>query len=134
MSDSGWLLQEAIYNRLLGAISHDGAVVPVLDAVPEGQTYPYILIGDGTSNDWSSKTHNGQSHLFTIHIWSDYQGRKEVREIMSDIYDLLHNQPMHLVGHKVVSIRFDFGDVFKDTEGTLIHGIQRYRVLVSQEA
>lgn len=90
-----WPLQQAIYARLDGAVTHSGAVVPVYDYLPidaDGAPkteYPFIFIGPGFSDDHSTHTTRGQVILQRITVDSVYQGWREAKEIKSKVIELL---------------------------------------------
>lgn len=125
MSDAGWPLQQAIYSVLSGALSQS-----VYDHVPHDSSFPYVVIGETTAVDDSNKTKDGQEHTVTIHVWSQYRGRKEVKEIMGLIYSALHKQDFAITGHHLVLSKFDFqSSIDIDADGKTYHGVVRYRIV-----
>ncbi len=133
-------LQAAIYTRLTGFASLTAliGINQVFDNVPDATQPPYVLIGDDTAIDWSTKSNNGWDGTLTIHCW-DYEksGRKSVKAIMSAIYDALHDQNTNITvtGFNLIMIRCEFEHTVQETsaEGQgneYYHGIQRYRVLI----
>lgn len=80
-------LQSAIYSALNGDVVLSGLVVGVYDDVPqpadagESSQFPYVSIGEAVHTEWDTDTSLGDDITITIHTWSRYAGRKEVKEI-----------------------------------------------------
>lgn len=73
------------HNELITALRGNTALMAkvkvIKDIVDDNQQSPYILVGDTTNNglvDVANITNDVTTYL---HIWSDYEGRKEVLEI-----------------------------------------------------
>ena len=134
-------LQVAIYARLKGFSALTSllkAPTSVFDFVPESAKPPFVVIGDDTAIDWSSKSGNGWEATLTIHAW-DFEkgGRKSVKAILGAIYDALHRQEASIAisGFTLVEIAFEFEQTFQEAaaEGQgdrYYHGVQRYRALI----
>jgi hypothetical protein len=129
MSDATWPLQQAVYAALTGNAGLMAAVSGVYDHVPADTAFPYVTLGETTVTDWSSKTFDGQVHDVTLHIWSRARGRKETKEIMALLYDVLNGAALAVEGQELVDLRFDFAQTLLDSDGLTFHGIQRYRAV-----
>ena len=127
-----WPLQQAIYSELSGAgiTGVSGSAVSVYDDVPEGSSYPYIVIGDETSNNISTKGKDAREHTLTIHVWSQYRGRKEIKTIMQDIYSNLHDNDISVTGASLVNLKQEFETTLIETDGITRHGVIRFRAVV----
>ncbi|MFD2206636.1 DUF3168 domain-containing protein [Kiloniella antarctica] len=125
MADASWEVQKAIYTKLKTDLS-----INVYDNVPSSAQTPYVTIGDDTASDDSTKTDDGQQITLTIHAWSDYAGRKQVKELGAEIYAALHKQPLPVAGFDVREVRWVFGDTIREPDGHTYHGVQRFRVFV----
>ena len=134
-------LQAAIYTRLTGYAPLTALIGPnqVFDFVPEDIEPPYVLIGDDTVIDWSTKTNNGWDTTLNIHCWDfEKAGKKSVKGIMSVIYDALQRQEASITvsGFTLVEFRWDgFEHTMQDPSvqgqgDRFYHGIQRYRALI----
>tara|TARA_R100001480_G_scaffold61229_2_gene73724 strand:- start:174 stop:575 length:402 start_codon:yes stop_codon:yes gene_type:complete len=130
MSDHSLELQKSIFNALDGDSTLQSLVTDVYDFVPESTAFPYVKIGEETSIDNGTKTLQGNEHTLVIHTFSRYRGSKEVKEIMSRIYALLHESSLSVSGASLVNLRFEFSDVIKENDGFTSHGIQRFRAVV----
>ena len=77
-------LQTKIYQAL------QGVGINVYDEVQEGATMPLISIGDYIL---SSLEYKGRGFLFnwTINIYTEYEGKKQVNELVSKTIESLYN-------------------------------------------
>lgn len=130
---NAWPLQVAIRDRLLDFAPLVDLVSAVYDHVPQDAAFPYIRIGEDTAIDFDTDTSVGTENTITIHSWSRYRGKKEVKEIQQAVYDALQRHALPLPGLNLVSIDFEFSETVLDADGLTRHGIQRFRVLIDQE-
>ena len=108
----------------------DGANVPVFDDVPEGTLYPYVVLGEETAVNNGTKNLDGVEHTLTIHAWSQYMGRREIKEIMQSVYENLHNTAISVTGASLVNIRQEFNTTLAEQDGITRHGVMRFRAVV----
>ena len=123
-------LQKAIYSALGSDSALSALITGVYDDVPEGATYPYVVIGEQTAVNFGSKTLDGLEYTLTIHVWSQYRGRKEAKEIMEKIYDVLHESSLSVTGASLVNLRQEFETSLVDSDGITRHGVMRFRAVV----
>lgn len=124
-------LQKAVYAALNGSVTGlSGASVSVYDDVPEGTSYPYVVIGEETAINAGTKNLDGVEHTLTLHIWSGYRGRREIKEIMQSIYSLLHDTAITVTGASLVMIRQEFATTLEEADGITRHGVMRFRVVM----
>lgn len=128
MSDAGWALQVAV-KTALDAAPPIGATV--YDDVPADAGWPHIEIGDLRAYDWSAAQLRGEDHVFEIHVWSRYAGRKEAHALMAAIKGRLHEMDLGLVGASLVLLRFLDDELFRDADGETRHGIVRFRAITT---
>ena len=76
-------LQAKIYQAL------QGVGIKVYDEVQEGATMPLISIGDYNLTSMEYKN-NGFSFLWTINIYTEYEGKKQVNELVSKTIECLY--------------------------------------------
>ena len=119
-------LQKAIYDRLKANLT-----CPVYDHVPDGVTMPYVTLGEDTSVDWSTKLEAGQEITHTLHVWSDYNGMAEVKQIIDQVIQALTSSPLQVEGFFVVLARLDMVETMRDPEGYR-HGIVRFRFKIQE--
>lgn len=143
-----YLIQEAIYDKLIGDNTLKSALAPnvqdstkgaIYDNVPQAvdsgsdSVFPYVTIGDDTMLDWDTDTSQGKEATLTIHVWSRYRGRKEVKEIQGIIYDALHLSNLIITGYHSVLMLSEFSETLLDPDGLTRHGVQRFRLIVEKE-
>lgn len=142
-------IQQAIYT----ALATDGSVDALLarqrdpsgeptngpavyDHVPQppdgadDSWFPYITIGDNTSDDWDTDTERGLDTTVTIHVWSRSRGRMQAREIQGAVYEALHRyDAIPVDGQDTVLMQQEMAQVLVDPDGKTRHGVQRFRLL-----
>lgn len=128
-----WALQQAIYSALTGDTLLMAKVTGVFDQTPQGQSGPYVVIGDGESREWDTDNSTGIDADVMIHVWDDgHRGRKTVKVIQGDIRRILHRSELTVAGAHVVLCVWQFSDTFLDPAGLTWHGVQRFNVLLEE--
>jgi len=130
MSEHSLALQKTIFDALDGDSTLQSQVTDVYDFVPENTAFPYVKLGEDTAIDNGTKTLQGNEHTLVVHTFSRYRGSKEIKDIMSRIYTLLHESSLTVSGASLVNLRFEFSDVLKENDGLTTHGLQRFRAIV----
>ena len=129
MSDYAVAVQTSVYNALNGNSSLTSSVSGIYDFVPESTTFPYVKVGDQTMVDEGTKNKKGSDFTLIVHTFSRYRGSKEIKEIMSLVYDILHESSLTISG-AMNNMRFEFSDIIKESDGLTTHGVQRFRTFV----
>ena len=80
------------FNNLQAKINQalKGVGVKEYDEVQEGATMPLISIGDYILSSLEFKD-NGFSFNWTINIYTEYEGKKQVNELVSKTIECLYN-------------------------------------------
>ena len=131
MSDHSIQLQKTIFDSLSGDNNLTSTLgATVYDYVPDSSSFPYVKLGEETAIDNGTKSLQGNEHTLVIHSFSRYRGSKQIKEIMSRIYALLHESSLSVSGASLVNLRFVFSDVIKENDGLTSHGLQRFRAVV----
>ena len=130
MSIGQFQLQSAIYTALNVSAITDTLSCGVFDEVIEGATYPFIALGEETAIDYSTKDLDGGEFTINIHVWSQYKGAKQTKEIMDRIHDLLHDSSLSVSGFNLINLRFEFSDILRDPDGVTRHGVMRFRAII----
>lgn len=126
-------LQTALFARLNSQLN-----VPVYDAVPQAvdagdnSAFPYVTIGDDSSSEFDTDTSIGFDTDCTIHVWSRYRGRREVKQIQKAIYDALHLHNLSVSGYHTVMVLFETADSFMDADGITRHGVMVFRIVTEE--
>ena len=101
-------------------------------------TYPYVMIGDHTSGDWSTKSFDGLELTITVHVFTRTGDNEQAEDLLDDIHRLIHRKGafMPLTGFNLVLIRFDNFAMIQ-LEGTdnkkTHHGMMRFRALITNQ-
>ena len=130
MSIGQFALQTTIYNALNVSAITTTLSCGVYDEVIEGNTYPFITLGEETTIDYSTKTATGSETTINIHIWSQYKGSKQTKEIMDKVHDLLHDSNLSVTGFNLINLRFEYSDIMRDPDGITRHGVMRFRAII----
>lgn len=121
-------LHKAQYDRLKSATSYR-----IFDNLPEQAEFPYVVLGEVSGRDWSDKFEPGQEVFSTVHIWSQYPGRKEAAEMQDAVLRALTSSPLALgPDFHAVFVALDMSEMIIDIDGTTRHGIVRMKYLIEE--
>ena len=129
MSIGQFALQSSIYTALNVSAITSTLSCGVYDEVVEGNSYPFITLGEETAIDYSTNNLVGAETTINIHVWSRYKGSKETKEILDKIHDLLHDVSLTVSGVNLINLRFEFSDIMRDPDGITRHGVIRFRAI-----
>ncbi len=135
MASASWALQKAVF----AALSGDSALTSVIgsgriyDDVPRDTEFPYVTFGQSQVRDWSTGTDDGLEHVFTLHVWSRENGKREVHEVMDLLMSALHQAPLALTAHRLVNLRHEFSEARRETDGETYRGLVRYRAVTEPD-
>ena len=131
MSIGQFALQTTIYSTLNGDNTLTNTLgAGVFDEVVENASYPFVALGEETAVDYSTKDLDGGEFTINIHVWSQYKGSKQTKEIMDRIHDLLHDSSLSVSGFNLANLRFEFSDILRDPDGITRHGVMRFRAII----
>lgn len=123
-------LQTAIYSALSGDSNLTSTLgASVFDEVPDQSSYPFVALGEETVVEYDTKDLDGASHTINIHVWSQYKGAKETKQIMDRIHTLLHDSSLSVSGFNLIRMQFEFSDIMRDPDGVTRHGVMRFRAI-----
>lgn len=126
-------IQQAIYDILTNDSTFITKVTGVFDFVPDNQAYPFITVGESTSIPYETYDRYGEEVSTILHVWSRYQGMKEINEIMDDCKRLLARKSFTVIGWQNISCYHDFSEVIREPDGETRHGVIRFRILALQD-
>lgn len=129
MSVGQFALQSSIYTALNVSAITSTLACGVYDEVVEGNSYPFITLGEETAIDYSTNNLVGAETTINIHIWSRYKGSKQTKEIMDKVHDLLHDVSLSVSGVNLINLRFEYSDIMRDPDGITRHGVMRFRAI-----
>lgn len=131
MSFGLFALQTRIYSTLNGDSNLTSTLgASIHDDVPEGTSYPFVTLGEEQSNEYGTIDADGADTALTIHVWSQYKGAKQTKDILDRIHTLLHDSNLSVTGFNLVNLRFEFSDIMKDPDGVTRHGVIRFRAIL----
>lgn len=123
-------LQTAIYSALSGDSNLTSTLgASVFDEVPDQSSYPFVALGEETVVEYDTKDLDGASHTINIHVWSQYKGAKQTKQIMDRIHTLLHDSSLSVSGFNLIRMQFEFSDIMRDPDGVTRHGVMRFRAI-----
>ena len=131
MSAASWAVQEAIYSRLnddARVLAILGAPPRIYDDPPEDVVFPFIAIGEARARDFAGVP-GAEEHDLRLYAHSRYAGRREVKRIMSAVYDAIHDAAFDVAGFRLVNLRYVFADVLRRREPDAYQGVMRYRAV-----
>ncbi|MGC4025155.1 MAG: DUF3168 domain-containing protein [Mesorhizobium sp.] len=132
MASAAIELQKAVFAVLQGDATLIGMLggAKVYDHTKSDVAFPYVTFGRTSFYDWSTGTEIGTEHLFTLHVWSKANGKKETLDIMQRLEALLHDKPLTMSGFRLVNLRQEFAETRFDEDQSVYHGLIRFRAVV----
>lgn len=114
----------AFQTALYSLLTSYGQTVAVYDDVPADAVAPYITFGAFTCKQNGAKNVSSWDLSQQIHIWSEYQGKKEVNAIADDVSSLLSSYKLDLSESRfdAQGQEADFFEAFEEEEGGY-HGV-----------
>jgi hypothetical protein len=125
--------QKLIFDTLSGNIS-----ASVFDDVPQqppgmpADSFPYVVIGFDDAESFDTDSWTGAQLQAELHVWSTYKGKLEVKQIIAEIYALLHRQALSIEGAAVVDCLHTFSTIPDVGADKYVHGISRYRLTITE--
>lgn len=105
----------------------------LFDDHPENEPFPYVTMGEIRAQDWSDKSEDGMEVYSTLHIWSQYHGRKQADTMADAILQALTSSPLDLGSDFRAALDvLDSYNLIVDMDGKTRHGILRFKYLVEQ--
>ncbi|PZX07900.1 uncharacterized protein DUF3168 [Psychrobacillus insolitus] len=131
---------QAIYSRLLNDVPVTALVKKtvegieykgVYDHLTEDTPYPYIVIGEPRTDPFEVKNTDVEDVFITLHIWSNYSGKKEAYDILSACHEAFKYK-LAITGHTVIKTSWSGAQVFDDIDATLRHGVITLKFTLSK--
>ena len=115
-------IRTAYYAALNGNITYNGNDVPVFDAyaIPDGVTYPYILLSSQTSNQGNlkrCKRYNASILIDIVTGSTDPIGRSDAEDIAEQIEDIINPDSFEDININVNG--YDIGNTSRAGDGDL---------------
>jgi hypothetical protein len=100
------ILQAAIVAALADAEGITGVASGVFDGSPARAVFPYLVIGEGVSFDWSSKTHGGREHRVVISVWDEAGRAARILALTAAAGIAIEGLSRALPGHEIAGVQF----------------------------
>ena len=126
-------LQEALYETLVANTALSALITGVYDFVPPAAVLPYVVVGDIDLEGDDTIDRDGFISTVIIHSWSGSKtkrGRKEVKDIMSAVYDALQRNKFTVGDFTNISTMFEFSDTVQEPDGLTYHGVSRFSIKI----
>ena len=120
-------LQAAVIAALAAADGIAGVASGVFDGPPARAAFPYVVIGDGLSLDWSHKTGRGREHRLGITIWDEAGRAARLHGLVGAVEAAIEALPRDLPGNCIVSIVLLRSRIVR-TPGGPWGGLVEYRI------
>jgi hypothetical protein len=126
-------VQALIYSTLNGSISCN-----VYDDVPDqpagnpAANMPYVVLGSDQVFPFDTDDWIGENFTVELTFWSAYSGRKEVKSLMEEAFDLLHRQNLTVPGAVINDCLHTFSTIMSMGANSYVQGIARYRLTITE--
>ena len=132
MRSALWALQVSIFNRLNKDTTLNKKA-KVYDSVSESAAMPYVVVGEDTVVPFGTKLEDGEEITHTLYVYSSYNGRKEVKELMSLVLEAITKEPLSLEGgFSVFAQDIDLMQVTEVNGSSAKRGVMRFRFKIFQ--
>ena len=131
-----WNLQESLFQILRASLelkSYVGDPARIYDDVPPKAEFPFIQLGESRIEPLDG-VDGGYIHDLRLVVHSRYQGRREIKLIMDQVYALIHDRTLDLSDFNIISLRFIFGDILRRQDQQSYQGIMRFRAVTHPAA
>lgn len=126
MRDPQLALQKALFVALDNQTNAGGNV---FDAVPSGDPFPRITIGEGQGLADLADCYDGTETVLDVHVWSRGQGYPEAKTIADQVRDILHDADLPLEGHSLGLLEYQGSQNLRDPDGITSHIAMTFRAL-----
>ena len=105
-----------------------GQPARVYDAAPAQPTYPYVTVSRSESRPVNADG-GGTEHRLTLTSVSQYGGVAEARALTAALREALEDAAPALDGHRLVTLRVAYADVFRGSDLKSVLGLLRLRAV-----
>ena len=130
---SGWALQKAIVASLAGDAALKAMIgdpARVSDGPARVKIFPYIVLAE-TRETALQAAPGHVEHDIRLSVHSRYEGRREVKEIVTRIVSVLNDAALAIEGRRLVSLRSTFSDTIYRTDADAHQGLVRLRAVTA---
>ena len=108
-------LQKAIYQEInIDAVLD---MAQIFDYIPEGEEFPFIVIGDDRADELNTKTLRGYTTTSNIYVWGEEKSMKQVKQLLKIMCDSLNSDlgDFEFIGFPEISANREMVDYVKGT-------------------
>lgn len=130
MSDLRTALTETVSAQLqahAGLQALLGTPLRLYEQRPAMATFPFMTLGESEQRDISAKGVQVESHVCAFHVWSRQRSGREVRQVLAQLREALHDATLA----NVARVQEEFSGVLWDEAAQASRGVARYRLIVS---
>lgn len=125
-------IQLSIINVLKDDLLIQELTTGVFDDINADESFPYIVITEGSETRFDTFDRDGKDVTFTLQIFSRYRGYKEVYQILERMNELLNYREITVTGYSTVYLRYENSNIMRDAEGLLRQVNADYRAIVQE--
>jgi hypothetical protein len=105
----------------------------VYDEPPAASAYPYVMLGEARTTDFSTGSEPGEEHQLTLHAYSRQGGHRQAHLIAGALLQALEDAPLPLDDHRLINFRFALADVRREADGRTYHALVRFRAVTEPQ-
>ncbi|MES2034498.1 MAG: DUF3168 domain-containing protein, partial [Pseudomonadota bacterium] len=126
----------ALHRALLDHLRADPGLTALLgtpariwDEPPEPRLFPFVTLGRAETRPWGGLEGEGLEHALTLTCVSRFDGAEEAKAVVAALRTALHDATPVLDGHRLVSLRVTYADVFRSPDWRPLYGVVRVRAV-----
>ncbi len=120
---ASWELQKALHASLVADAGLSALVGGrVFDRPPQDAAFPFVTLGDTDVEPDGAGGGGGAIHQIMLSAWSRAPGRRETKEIMSAIDQVLQDASLSMTGHVLVNLQLERASVAYVGEAEALRG------------
>jgi hypothetical protein len=134
MKAAAGALQATIFALLDGDATLGALVEGVFDfgGVEKSQVFPYVTIGEVSSDTWGTLTNDGEQVQATLHVWTQGRRMAPANAILNRLNELLGNATLTVTGYALARSLFETYNSVSDPDDRIQHLVVTYRVWMQE--
>ncbi len=99
----------------------------IYDGPPARAAFPYLVVSDSLSIDWSTKSARGREVSLIVTLWDENHGPHQMHDVMALIEDAVASMPRALPGWQIATLAFVRSRILRTNAGPW-SGLVEHRV------